>query len=157
MACALTPVRAQRAEVRGPRSLPPSLVRTTLRRNGASELVRGPAVTLRLDTDSDILAASGGWVRCVRYPGLAGLFRKDRGPSRALGRALCDEVKERFACAGFLTSDELPRYGIGRAARRLILSAAGAGQSDCVVVYAYPEGAAGAMDDYLFGRLCAMQ
>lgn len=153
MACALTPVRAPRTGVRQP----PSLVRTTLVRNGASELVRGTAVTLHLDTDSGILAPSCGWVWCVRYPGLGGLFRKDRGPSKALGRALCDEVKERFACAGFLTTDELPRYGIGRAARRRILAATGAGPADCVVVYAYPQGAAGSMDDHLFSRLSAMQ
>lgn len=140
-----------------PRLRPPSLVRATLTRHGASELVRDPAVTLRLDTSSDILAASGGWVRCVRYPGLAGLFRKDRGPSKALGRALCDEVKEIFDCAGFLTTDELPRYGIGRAARRRIFSECGAGEGDCVIVYAYPEAAAGAMDDHLFRRLSAMQ
>lgn len=151
-----TPVRAPRAGVRRGRALPPSLVRTTLARNGARELARDPAVSVVLDTGSSILASTGGRVRCVRYPGLGGLFRKDRGPSKALGRALCDDVKDRFACAGFLTTDELPRYGIGRAARRRILEATGAGPADCVVVYAYPDAHARRMDDHLHGRLTAM-
>ena len=90
------------------------------------------------------------------HPGLAGLFRKDRGPSKALGRALCDEVKDRFGCRGFLTSDELPRYGIGRAARRAILAAVDAGPTDCVIVYAYPEAPARTIDAYLHGRLQGM-
>jgi Glu-tRNA(Gln) amidotransferase subunit E-like FAD-binding protein len=158
MACAHTRLRTPRTGVRRPlRGRPPSLVRTTLARNGATGVVRDPAVEVLLDTDSEVLVPSAGRVWCVRYHGLGGLFRKDRGPSKALGRALCDEVKERFGCAGFLTTDELPRYGIGRPARRRILAAAGADASDCVVVFAYPEDAATAMDDYLYSRLCAMQ
>lgn len=111
---------------------------------------------MRLESSSRIIELNGSRVWCARYPGLAGLFRKDRGPSKELGRALCDEVKERFSCQGFLTTDELPRYGIGRASRREILAAVGAGPADCVVVYAYQRLPAVAIDDYLHARLLAM-
>jgi hypothetical protein len=104
----------------------PSLVRATLHRNGVRQLTRDPLVQVPLSRSSHIVAENGSVVWCARYPGLAGLFWKDRGPSKELGRALCDEVKARFACGGFLTTDELPRYGIGRAERGAILAAAGA-------------------------------
>ena len=158
MTCLLASVRVARAGAprRPLRPRPPSLVRATLVRNGAVGLTRDPPVEVLLDSGSQIIALSGGRVWCVRYPGLAGLFRKDRGPSRALGRALCDEVMERFQCRGFLTTDELPRYGIGRAARGAIFAAAGAGPADCVVVYAYPESRARTIDAYLYGRLYRM-
>ena len=111
----------------------------------------------RADDDyTRIVALNGSRVWCARYPGLAGLFRKDRGPSKELGRALCDEVRKRFACGGFLTTDELPGYGIGRRARRKILDATGAGPEDCVVVYAHPRRLAGEVDDYLRRRLRRM-
>ena len=84
------------------------------------------------------------------------MFRKDRGPSKELGRALCDEVKQRFGCAGFLTTDELPRYGIGRDSRRAIEEAAEASGDDCVVVYAYAEDLAQEIDGYLHARLSSM-
>lgn len=93
---------------------------------------------------------------CRSYVGLAGLFRKDRGPSKELGRALCDEVKQRFGCEGFLTTDELPRYGISRESRRTISIAAGAAGSDCVMVYAYAEHLARDIDEYLHTRLSSM-
>lgn len=134
----------------------PSLVRRTLAANDARAVERGPMVELSLDAGSRIVRDNDGTLRCVRYTGLAGVFRKDRGPSKELGRALCDEVKQRFGCDGFLTSDELPRYGIGRAARRRILTAVGARDADCVVVYAYPEALARRIDDHLHARLAAM-
>lgn len=135
---------------------PPSLVRATLHRNGASRLTRDPLVAVGLDSDSRIVALNGARVWCRRYPGLGGLFRKDRGPSKELGRALCDDVKAGFRCDGFFTTDELPRYGIGRAARRDILAATGASAADCVMVYAYPKELALAVDEYVHGRLVAM-
>ena len=134
----------------------PSLVRATLWRNASSGLERGPLVEVGIDTRSRLVAANGSLVWCRRYTGLAGLFRKDRGPSWELGRALCDEVRRRFGCEGFLTTDELPRYGIGRGARRAILTAAGASTGDCVVVYAYAEELAERIDEYLDGRLRGM-
>ncbi len=140
---------------RGPGSIP-SLVRATLWRNGTRGLERGPLVAVGLDSPSRIVAVNRSLVWCRRYGGLAGLFRKDRGPSKELGRALCDEVKRRFGCEGFLTTDELPRYGIGRESRQAILTAAGASSGDCVAVYAYSEDLAREIDEYLHARLRSM-
>lgn len=135
---------------------PPSLVRATLLRNGGIAIIRDAVVQVPLVSESRIVARNGGRVWCVRYRGLAGLFRKDRGPSKELGRAMCDEVKRRFVCEGFLTTDELPRYGLDRSARRIICAATGAGPADCVLVYAYPLPVAKAIDEYVYARLVAM-
>lgn len=102
------------------------------------------------------MTVNGSVVWCRSYQGLAGLFRKDRGPSKELGRALCDDVKQRFDCEGFLTSDELPRYGISRASRLAIMTVTGASSVDCVAVYAYPEPMAEEIDEYLHTRLQGM-
>jgi Glu-tRNA(Gln) amidotransferase subunit E-like FAD-binding protein len=135
---------------------PPSLVRTTLLRNGGTAIIRDALVQVPLASESRIVSLNGGRVWCARYRGLAGLFRKDRGPSKELGRALCDEVKRRFACEGFLTTDELPRYGLDRSARRTICATTGAGPADCVLVYAYPLPLAEAIDEHVYARLVAM-
>jgi Glu-tRNA(Gln) amidotransferase subunit E-like FAD-binding protein len=134
----------------------PSLVRATLARNGAQGLTRDGLVEASPETSSEIVRANDSRLWCSRYPGLAGLFRKDRGPSKEFGRALCGEVKRRFDCQGFFTTDELPRYGIGRSAQREIRTAAGASADDCVIVYAYPEHLAQQIDDYLYRRLSLM-
>jgi Glu-tRNA(Gln) amidotransferase subunit E-like FAD-binding protein len=155
MTCATLSPSAHLAP-RRTRARPPSLVRATLANNGRDALSRGPLVAVMPETSSRIVRANGSRLWCSRYPGLAGLFRKDRGPSKELGRALCDDVKREFGCDGFLTTDELPRYGIGRDARRQIRTAAYATEADCVVVYAYPEDLARQIDDYLFDRLRSM-
>lgn len=134
----------------------PSLVRMTLAQNGARQVTREGLVEVNPATSSDIVRANGSRLWCSRYAGLAGLFRKDRGPSKEFGRALCDEVKRVFGCDGFLTTDELPRYGIGRNARREIRVATTASEGDCVIVYAYPKHLAGQIDDYLYQRLSAL-
>ena len=156
MSCPLTMPRPLLP--RPARSMRPtaSLVRATLWHNGARSLQRGPLLAVRLESPSRIVATNHSLVWCSSYTGLAGLFRKDRGPSKELGRALCDEVKQRFGCEGFLTTDELPRYGISRASRRAIQTAARASSADCVVVYAYAEDVARDIDDYLYARLNSM-
>lgn len=156
MSCPIAIPRPVRVRpTRGPRSNP-SLVRVTLARNGAQGVERGPLVAVGLESPSRIVVGNRSLVWCRPYGGLAGLFRKDRGPSKELGRALCDEVRERFGCEGFLTTDELPRYGIGRDSRRAIQAAAGATSGDCVVVYAYTEDLARHIDEYLHARLSSM-
>jgi len=134
----------------------PSLIDRSLTRNGANELVRGPLVEVPLAGRSQIVRRNGSRVWCARYAGLEGIFRKDLGPSKELGRALCDEVRERFGCDGFLTTDELPRYGIGRREARAIRSSVGAADGDCVFVYAYDEPLARGIDDFLHSRLHTM-
>ena len=147
---------APRWRPRAAARMAPSLVRATLHRNGATALTRDEPVEVELASASRIVVENGSRVWCVRYPALAGLFRKDRGPSKELGRALCDEVRERFACGGFLTTDELPSYGMRRTDRRAILSATGAGPGDCVIVYAHPPRLARAVDEYVHTRLTNM-
>jgi glutamyl-tRNA(Gln) amidotransferase subunit E len=134
----------------------PSLIRTTLWRNGAQSIERGALTAVHLESPSRILAVNDSVIWCRSYAALAGLFRKDRGPSKEFGRALCDDVKQRFSCDGFLTTDELPRYGISRSSRRAIMAAAGASSGDCVVLYAYPEHLAEEIDDHLHARLQSM-
>lgn len=133
-----------------------SLVARTLARNGTDAIHRGAMTHVRLDSPSRIIQANGGEVWCRNYRALAGLFRKDRGPSKEFGRALCDEVKERFGCDGFFTTDELPRYGITRGVRREIERAVDAGSDDCVVIFAYDAALAREIDAYLIDRLRAM-
>ena len=150
--CDLALPTLQRRPTRAGRAIP-SLIRTTLWRNGAQGIERGPLIAVRVESPSRIIVVNNSVVWCRTYKGLAGLFRKDRGPSKEFGRALCDDVKQRFGCEGFLTTDELPRYGISRSSRRAIMSAAGASSSDCVVLYAYPEHLAEEIDEYLHARL----
>lgn len=156
MSCPLTVPRLLQPGLARGRRPTPSIVRATLWQNGARSIERGSLLAVRLDSPSRIVVENGSFVWCRSYVGLAGLFRKDRGPSKELGRALCDEVKQRFGCEGFLTTDELPRYGISRESRRTISIAAGAAGSDCVVVYAYAEHLARDIDEYLHTRLSSM-
>ena len=156
MSCSAVIPRQRHSPARRGSGHATSLVRATLWRNGLRGVERGRLVAVELDSPSRIVTASRSIVWCRRYDGLAGLFRKDRGPSKELGRALCDEVKRRFDCDGFLTTDELPRYGISRESRRVIVAAAEARIGDCVAVYAYPEGLARDVDEYLHARLCSM-
>jgi Glu-tRNA(Gln) amidotransferase subunit E-like FAD-binding protein len=150
--CDLALPSLQRRPPRARRPIP-SLIRTTLWRNGAQSIQRESLTAVRVESLSRIIVDNDSVVWCRTYRGLAGLFRKDRGPSKEFGRALCDEVKERFGCDGFLTTDELPRYGISRSSRRAIMSAARASSGDCVVLYAYPEHLAEEIDEYLHARL----
>lgn len=156
MSCPLTVPRLLQPGLARGRRPTPSIVRATLWQNGARSIERGSLLAVRLDSPSRIVVENGSFVWCRSYVGLAGLFRKDRGPSKELGRALCDEVKQRFGCEGFLTTDELPRYGISRESRRTISIAAGAAGSDCVMVYAYGEHLARDIDEYLHTRLSSM-
>ena len=130
-----------------------TLVAATLARHHVSVVSRHEPVRVDLDSRSLIVAANNHRVWCVAYPGLAGLFRKDTPPNRAFGRALCDDVKDRFDCGGFFTSDELPRYGITERELAAIRAEVGASEADCVMIYAYPKGFAGLVDDFLFERL----
>ncbi|HEY2206060.1 MAG TPA: hypothetical protein VGH99_16425 [Pseudonocardia sp.] len=75
----------------------------------------GPLRRVRLPgTGSRILAATDGWVWLFAVRAGRGWFAKDREPALSRGRVLCDRVREHYGCDGFLTTDELPRYGLGR-------------------------------------------
>ncbi|MEW2557541.1 hypothetical protein [Streptomyces griseorubiginosus] len=64
------------------------------------------------DSSSRILAQTDGMLHgfCIRNG--KGMFSKEHDVSRAFGRKWCDRVREEFDCAGFFTTDELPRYGL---------------------------------------------
>jgi Glu-tRNA(Gln) amidotransferase subunit E-like FAD-binding protein len=89
-------------------------------RPGDLRIEAGSEADLRLvklpHTRSHILAAADGraWAFPIRNG--KGLFTKDDPNSVpfARGRRLCDLVMARFHCGGFLTTDELPRYGLSR-------------------------------------------
>ncbi|WAX78122.1 hypothetical protein [Streptomyces sp. KMM 9044] len=73
----------------------------------------GPLVPMLMaDSSSRILARTDGMLHgfCIR--GRRGMFSKEHDESRAFGRTWCDRVREKFHCAGFFTTDELPRYGL---------------------------------------------
>lgn len=99
-------------------------------------------------THSRLVQQNGGSLYGCRLAGMEGRFRKDHPTSLAYGRRLCDQVKEQFACAGFFTSDELPRYGISRADLREIYAQMGKRAHDgtLIVLCAY--------DRELSSRIC---
>ena len=128
-------------------------VQRVLERNGQRSLRRDEPVDVHLSSASRIVRRNGGVLRCVRYPGLAGLFRKDEALPRRFGRSMCDRIRREFASDGFFTTDELPRYGLGPAELAAIRAAAAAEPSDLVLLYAYPAERAARMDDAIFDRL----
>lgn len=105
------------------------------------------------ESRSGIVQENDGIVYANTLSGREGLFRKDREPSREFGRRLCDEVKELFDCQGFFTTDELPGYGVSRAETRRIYDETGASDADLVLLYAYPEGLAAKIDEYVVSRI----
>jgi len=128
-------------------------LRRVLEGHGLRGLVRSDLVEVSLSSRSRIVQRNGGVLECVRYRGLAGLFRKDETMPWRFGRVLCDRVRREFGSRGFFTTDELPGYGIGPEELAQIRSATGAGPSDCVLIYAYPREEAGRIDDYIFATL----
>jgi Glu-tRNA(Gln) amidotransferase subunit E-like FAD-binding protein len=128
-------------------------LRRALERHGQRTLERSDPVDVRLASDSRIVQRNGGVLRCVRYPGLAGLFRKDEAMPWRFGRSMCDHIRREFASGGFFTTDELPNYGLGAEDLAAIRAAAGAGPGDLVLLYAYPAEKAARIDDAIFARL----
>jgi Glu-tRNA(Gln) amidotransferase subunit E-like FAD-binding protein len=128
-------------------------LRGVLERHGQRTLERSEPVDVRLSGDSRIVRRNGGMLRCVRYRGLAGLFRKDEALPWRFGRSMCDHIRREFASDGFFTTDELPGYGIGPTELAAIRAATGAGPGDLVVLYAYPAARAARIDDAIFDRL----
>jgi hypothetical protein len=89
--------------------------------HGTEKIEIGPVVSMLLPVEgSHLLRKSHGVAHCFTVYGLAGLFRKDVADTRAFGRNHCDQVKTRFNCDGFFTTDELPKYGIGEEHRNYI-------------------------------------
>lgn len=71
---------------------------------------------------SRLLSATGGRLWVFGLPGGRGWFSKEDDGSLRRGRELCDDVIRTFACPGFFTTDELPRYGFSRADRATLFA-----------------------------------
>ncbi|WP_028938328.1 hypothetical protein [Pseudonocardia spinosispora] len=85
-------------------------------------VVAGPLRRLSLpDCGSRILRATGGRLWAFTLVGGRGWFSKEHQATLRRGRELCDDVIATFDCAGFFTTDELPRYGFSRADRAALL------------------------------------
>jgi hypothetical protein len=110
-------------------------LRRVLERHGQRTLERSDPVEVRLSSGSRIVARNGGVLRCVRYPGLAGLFRKDEAVPWRFGRSMCDRIRREFASGGFFTTDELPGYGLGPGEVAAIREATGAGPRDAATPF----------------------
>ncbi len=107
-----------------------------------NRMAAGPLLRVALPRSrSRILARSRGLVWVFNLPGRKGTFSKEHEESRQLGRNLCDAVIKEFDCGGFLTTDELPRYGFSWDDRDTLFRAySGADPDrDVLVVLAYDD------------------
>lgn len=117
------------------------LIHDILATNGQESVTASSLLAVHFDdTKSGILENNNKIAYCFTLTGIEGLFRKDREATLKYGRRICDRVKNAFDCAGFFTSDELPRYGITRAERRYLLDCMNtqSGDGNLVVMLAYP-------------------
>lgn len=76
-------------------------------------------------TKSKVITGNKNTLYISKFLGLEGLFIKEKKDTKALGAYICDLVKICFNCSGFFTSDELPRYGIGRKVKKEIFESVG--------------------------------
>jgi Glu-tRNA(Gln) amidotransferase subunit E-like FAD-binding protein len=92
------------------------------------------------NTKSNIIHSNGEVIYCSVYKGCRGLFikGKDNHATEIFGRIVCDEVIERLNNKGFMTSDELPNYGISQKDLEILLKETAAAIDDLVVIFAYP-------------------
>jgi Glu-tRNA(Gln) amidotransferase subunit E-like FAD-binding protein len=108
---------------------------------------------------SQIVKDSDGGVWLFNIPGRKGWFLKgndEEEESHRRGRLLCRDVRDEYDCGGFLTTDELPRYGLGwRDREKLFKEYEGADpHRDVLVVLAYREQAmAEKIREYIFQAL----
>jgi len=87
-------------------------------------IVAGPLRRTALPgSRSRILATTEGRVWLFSIQGGRGWFSKDDEHSLRRGRALCDQIIHRHACQGFITTDELPQYGLSRRDRAALFDA----------------------------------
>ena len=71
-------------------------------------------------TKSKIVKNNGNVLYIEKIPGMEGSFRKDQHNTFVYGRMVCDYIKNKYNCAGFFTSDELPNYGISNEETKMI-------------------------------------
>ena len=118
----------------------------------------GPLVAVLLaGSSSQLLTPSRGLLSVFSLAGMHGAFSKERPDTRQFGRNLCDAVRREFTCAGFFTTDELPRYGLTTEdAGRLFRLYRGADPArDVLVVMTYPRPLAARIRRFLVQSLGA--
>lgn len=77
----------------------------------------------------------GNLVAALRVPGLKGVFSKNNPSFGAFSNSLCDDIKKIYG-HGFITSDELPDYGVMQGEVDAVREMAGAKENDVVVFVA---------------------
>ena len=89
----------------------------------------------------------GHQVQALVIPGLADIFRKDIKTFEVFAIGVCDRVKQVTGGRGFVSTDELPGYGISPREVRKLREMASANVGDLVVLVAAPSDMAkGALD-----------
>ncbi len=80
----------------------------------------------------------GGKVLALKIPNMKNLFTKEEEPQRSFAVTLCDQIKKMNKC-GFITTDELPAYGISQSEVDKLRSKLNADPRDLVVLVASSE------------------
>ncbi len=119
-------------------------VRARLKANGASRMLGGTfsdVTGLFSGTRSRLLATrmdEGNHVFALKLPLCAGIFGKKGPETKFFGEVLVEgeTVGSLGGNGKFLTSDELPAYGIGRRETRALRERLGLGELDLAIVVA---------------------
>jgi len=89
----------------------------------------------------------GHQVQALVIPGLVGIFQKEVKTFEAFAIGLCDKVKQVNGGRGFVSTDELPGYGISLKEVKKLKEMVSADAKDLVVLVAAPSNVArGALD-----------
>lgn len=106
-------------------------------------------------SSSEILSQSMGMVHAFAVHEGRGAFSKENQESRRAGRRLCDLVRREFDCAGFFTTDELPRYGLTEEDRNTLfrLYRKASADRDVLVLTTYNRGLSERIRDFLLDEL----
>jgi Glu-tRNA(Gln) amidotransferase subunit E-like FAD-binding protein len=91
------------------------------------------------ETKSHIVQENNFIIYTCIYKGLAGLFKKgsDFKLTTTFGGFVCDFMKQITGNMGFISTDELPAYGISSHEKRLIMQITDCLEGDVGILFAY--------------------